>query len=77
MPHISSRSGVSLNSVIQKYSKETLRRIFFLFPAPHWEKQNMKAKLHLLLKAIVHNSADSIGNIATNKTICSAQMHFI
>lgn len=37
----------------------------------------MKAKLHLLLKAIVHNSADSIGNIATNKTICSAQMHFI
>lgn len=36
----------------------------------------MKAKLHLLLKTIVSDTADSMGNIATNKTIYSAQMHF-
>lgn len=32
--------------------------------------------MHLLLKTVVTNTADSVGNITTNETIHSAQMHF-
>lgn len=77
MSHTSSRSSVSLNCT--SLSSRNIPRkhcIQIFFPVPHWEKQNMKAKLRLLLKTIVRNTADSMGNIATNKTIHSAQMHF-
>lgn len=40
---------------------------FVFFPAPQCDKQNMKAKLCLLLKITVSNTVDSMGNTGLTK----------
>lgn len=44
-----------------------MKVFLFFFPAPHCDKQNMKAKLCLLLKITVSNTADSMGNTGLTK----------
>lgn len=65
MPHSSSQELYLF--VIQKYSKEILNPGCFFFPVPQCDKQNMKAKLYLLLKIPVSNTAEFMGSTGLTK----------